>query len=59
MCEVWSVKIYLYENVLIGIIYFIVIRKIKIKSIDMGLCSKLYDLVLKVIYIFFNYVFLY
>lgn len=59
MCEVWSVKIYLYENVLIGIIYFIVIRKFKIKSIDMGLCSKLYDLVLKVIYIFFNYVFLY
>lgn len=57
MCEVWSVKIYLYENVLIGIIYFI--RKFKIKSIDMGLCSKLYDLVLKVIYIFFNYVFLY
>lgn len=47
MCEVWSVKIYLHENALIGIIYSIVIRKTKIKRTDMGLCSKSYDLVLK------------
>lgn len=57
MCEVWSVKIYLHENALIGIIYSI--RKPKIKSTDMGLCSKSYDLVLKAIHISLNYASLY
>lgn len=31
MCEVWSVKIYLHENALIGIIYSIVIQKPKLR----------------------------
>lgn len=59
MCEVWIVKIYLHENALIGIIYSIVIRKPKIKSTDMGLCSKSYDVVLKAIHISLNYASLY